>query len=257
MKKRKLALAICSIALVAFTLAACGQKEEFGGSSSGTSPAATTPIDGSTIGVDTKTISHDEFTASANHSGKLCTDCHSVPRDQVCAQSGCHPFSKYGAVMANWDHTLNKTGEQCSKCHQSVEVNKAGEDPKVAGWRTNLRVSHTLWHTALKGVCTDCHDYNNISNFPSSHGTDRQSGCENCHYYKLTNGAASWGGGHTNATSGCNVSGCHSKHYSGYDCVLCHAGSVTNKYSSWNTYSHNNVNDAACSACHGGGGFSD
>ena len=254
-------LGLCGILVFAFALAACGEKQEgnFGGGSS--TPPAPATVDMSALGVDTKTISHSDFTASATHSAKLCADCHTgVAREKVCSQAGCHPFSKYAAAMTNWDHAANNTGDQCDKCHYSVEKNIASENPKVAGWRQTLRVSSTQWHAALKGVCLNCHDVNNISNFPSSHQTDanRQKNCENCHHYKVNSAGTggAWGGGHTAAVSGCNASGCHAKHYSGYDCAWCHSGAVSNGYTSWTgTWHHRGESSSGCSACHGAGGF--
>lgn len=265
--KTKLLAGLYCVLLFAFTLTACGIKEEGKGGGSTTTAASTpTAVDMSAMGVDTTKVAHATW-LTAPHNTYVCNDCHSVDSDKICSQSGCHPFSKYTALATNFDHVTNNTGARCNKCHSLTPEPTATDAVRIAGWRENVKqnVSDTKWHTALKGVCLNCHDpvkHNpaNISNFPSTHGADRQKDCENCHYYKLNSAgtAGTWGGGHTNATSGCNASGCHSKHYSGYDCAWCHSGAISNKYTSWkNTWNHDHESSSGCGACHGSGGFGD
>ncbi|MBI5636385.1 MAG: hypothetical protein HZA03_00275 [Nitrospinae bacterium] len=266
--KTRFLAGLCCILLFTFALAACGvgKEDELGG---GSTPGTPTTVDMSAMGINTKTAAHATWVTTTPHNTYACNDCHSVDSEKVCAQSGCHPFSKYTALATNFDHTANKTGEQCNKCHSLTPEPTATDAVRIAGWRENVKqqVSDTKWHTALKGVCLNCHDpvqhnANNISVFPASHQTDpaRQTACETCHYYKLNSAgtAGTWGGGHTNATSGCNVSGCHSKHYSGYDCAWCHSGAISNGYASWkNTWNHEHESNSGCGACHGAGGVGD
>ena len=255
--------------LLSFALAACGLKGEEDHRGGGIVPTPTT-VDMSAMGINTKTVDHAAWVAAAPHNAYICNDCHSVDNEKICAQSGCHPFSKYSALATNFNHTANKTGDQCNKCHSLTPEPTATDAVRIAGWRQNVKpqVSDTKWHTALKVVCLDCHDPvkhdpNNISVFPATHQSDvnRQKNCENCHYYKVNSAGTGgkWGGGHTNSTSGCNVSGCHtrSSHYSG-DCAWCHSGAISNGYSSWsNTWNHQNESTNGCGACHSAGGFGD
>lgn len=269
--KTKLLAGLCCVLLLSFAFAACGiggEDDDDGGGSSTPSVSTPTTVDMSAMGLNTKTVAHSTW-ITAPHDAYVCNDCHSVDSEKICAQSGCHPFSKYTSLATNFDHTANKTGEQCNKCHSLTPEPAATDAVRIAGWRENVKqqVSDTKWHTALKGVCLNCHDPiqhdpDNLSVFPASHQTDtaRQTACETCHYYKLNSAgtAGTWGGGHVNATSGCNVSGCHAKHYSGYDCAWCHSGAIANSYTKWNdTWSHRHENSSGCSACHGAGGFGD
>ena len=261
----------CALLLI-FLAAACADTAGSGSTPTGTGTGTSTgtgtgaSVDLSAAGVDTKTISHSDFTASATHSAKLCTECHAVTREKVCSQTGCHPFSKYAAVMTNWDHIGGKTGDQCDKCHYSAEKNVVSENPKVAGWRQSLRISHTLWHGPLKGICLDCHDIARIAAFPASHQSDpsRQTSCQTCHFYSINaSGAAVWGqsGGampanHSEFTTGAT--------HSAKACADCHTGVAAakvcaqsachpfSKYAAVTThYDHtaNNTGDR-CSTCH-------
>ncbi len=267
----KILTGLCCVLMLAFTLAACGGGKDGEGSGDTTTPVVTTPttVDMSTMGIDTKTIPHATWIATAPHSTAVCNDCHSVDSNAICAQSGCHPFSKYTSLATNFNHVTNKTGEQCNKCHSLTPEPTATDAVRIAGWRKNLKLTDTTkWHIALKGVCTDCHDpvkhdpLTTLSIFPTSHKNDatRQKACEKCHYYKVNTAGTGgkWGGGHTVVTSGCNASGCHTQHYSGYDCAWCHSGAITNSYTSWkNTWTHRKENSQGCAACHGAGGFGD
>ncbi len=268
--KTKHLTGLCCVLLLSFAIAACGIKKEEGGGS--TTPAVSIPtsVDMSAMGINTRAVAHSTWVATNPHSTYVCNDCHTVDSEKICAQSGCHPFSKYSALATNFNHISNSTGDHCNKCHGMTPEPTATDAVRIAGWRENVKpqVADTKWHAALKGACTDCHDpvkhdpMTTLSIFPASHTTDanRQKNCETCHYYKLNSAgtAGTWGGGHTNATSGCNATGCHTKHYSGYDCAWCHSGAISNRYTSWvNTWNHRNESSAGCGACHGGNGFGD
>ncbi|MBI5636386.1 MAG: hypothetical protein HZA03_00280 [Nitrospinae bacterium] len=261
----------CCALLLAFAIAACGAKSDTPAAST-TTPGTTTTLDMSAMGVDTKTVAHATWVATAPHNTYTCVQCHAVTRETVCAQSGCHPFSKYTALATNFDHTANKTGEQCNKCHSLTPEPTATDAVRIAGWRENVKqqVSDTKWHTALKGVCLNCHDpvqHNpfNISVFPASHQTDvtRQTACETCHYYKLNSAgtAGTWGGGgHPAVTTGCRTATCHvhtkpatqlnqesgyvaGQHYDAnqggslgagpFECEWCHKDVASGGYTSW------------------------
>lgn len=276
----------------AFLLGACGSPASTSSSTNGGGGGGTTPglVD---HGIDTTTKAHSTWTLTAPHDSYTCTDCHSVNREQICAQSTCHPFSKYSSLATNFNHTTAGTGEQCNKCHGMTPYPTATDAVRIAGWRQNVKaqISDTIWHPDLKGVCTDCHDavkhdpLNNLSNFPASHVTDttRQKDCQNCHYYKLNTAgtAGTWGGAaHPAETTGCATATCHTHtksttetHYQGgtapagqhydvntggpFNCEWCHAETITNNYTSWavafDKATHQNWNSSSCAACHPGG----
>ncbi len=245
--------ALC-LFLLALSLAACGAKKEAGVPSStpSTTPAATTT---STVpGVDTKTIDHSEYLAGS-HAAFLCTDCHSVPRAEICAQSGCHPLSDY--TTTHFDHAANYTGNQCSQCHKSDTPATAVGDNTIpagyGGFRRPLRIAHALFHDLVTGACLDCHTKTGL-NAPASHNdtTTYPNSCENCHSYK--NGAIS--GGHVNVSTGC--ADCHTKasHYDNsgqYACELCHKTAISGGFSSWaESYTDHTTrwDSTSCLACH-------
>lgn len=285
-----MAAMLCA-SLLAFAIAACGSSSGAGSPSTGatTGTGTVTTVALSTLGIDTTTVAHATWVATPPHDAYTCMECHTVDREKVCSQSGCHPFSKYSALATNFDHTAAITGEQCNKCHSLTPEPAAADAVRIAGWRENMLISHTKWHTDLKGVCTDCHDpvqHNpfNLTVFPASHQTDttRQSACETCHYYKV-NGAGTggmWAGGHPVETTGCATSTCHTHtktttetHYQGstapagqhydantggpFNCEWCHAETITGNYASWavifDKTTHQNWNSGACKACHPNG----
>ncbi len=297
---KRWAVTSCTL-LLAFTLAACGNSAGTSSSTStstststatGTGTAVTTIVDLSAQGIITKGVAHTTWTTTAPHDTYTCTQCHSVAREQVCAQSGCHPFSKYAALATNFDHTASKTGEQCNKCHSLTPEPTATDAVRIAGWRENVKtqVSDTVWHPGLKGVCLNCHDPVqhspfNISVFPASHQTDttKQTACETCHYYQVNTAGTGgiWGGGaHPAETTGCATATCHTHttsitetHYQGgtapagqhydantggpFNCEWCHGETITNNYASWvvtfDKATHQNWNTGSCKACHPSG----
>lgn len=249
-----------ALTLLAWGASSCAKKPV---AATAVSPATVAVIDMSAKGVDTANLPHSEFLTGSNHSAYSCADCHSAPEAEpanVCAQTGCHPFSRYSGVMTNFDHSADKTGSRCDRCHSSMQAGAAGENPPVAGWRRNSRLSHTEFHAAVQGVCLSCHDVNNIANYPASHKSDpnRQTACENCHYYKNQAGIGKWAGGHPVAVSGCAQTGCHSApgHYASapagpYQCEWCHSNAVNSGYTTWSGWGHNYEDGRGCSACHG------
>lgn len=280
--------AMFGIMLIAVMIAACGSAPGTSVSSTGT--GTTTTVTLSTLGIDTKTVSHTTWVATAPHDTYTCMQCHTVDREQVCSQSGCHPFSKYASLATNFNHTTAQTGDQCNKCHSLTPEPTATDAVLIAGWRENVLIPATKWHTDLKGVCLNCHDpvkHNpfNLSVFPTSHQTDttRQKACETCHFYKLNAAgtAGTWGGGaHPTVTTGCADATCHTHssntaetHYQGgtapagqhynantggpFNCEWCHAETITGKYVSWavafDKTTHQQWNSGACKACHPNG----
>ena len=131
--KRKYLAGVCAVFLVSFAVYACGIKQEELGAG-GVAPTPTS-VDMSAMGIDTKTVAHSTWVATSPHSGYVCNDCHSVDNDKICAQSGCHPFSKYSALNTNFDHTANKTGDHCNKCHAMTPEPTATDTVRIAGWR--------------------------------------------------------------------------------------------------------------------------
>ena len=266
--------AIILVLGTAFLLGACGSPAGSSTPTNGGGGSGGTPTTGLvTHGIDTTTKAHSTWTTTAPHNSYTCNDCHSVDREKVCAQSTCHPFSKYSSLATNFNHTTAGTGEQCNKCHGMTPEPTATDAVCIAGWRENVKaqVSDTIWHTDLKGVCTNCHDpvkhnpMNTLSIFPASHTTDvtRQSACETCHFYKLNAAgtAGTWGGGgHPVVTSGCRTATCHTHtkpttqnnqesgyeaghHYDAnvggttgagpFECEWCHNTVVGGGYTSW------------------------
>ncbi len=269
--------AVLSAVLFVFWIAACGSAPDNAGTGTstgtGTGTGTGTTVSLSTLGIDTTTVAHSTWVATAPHSTYLCNDCHTVDREKVCAQSGCHPFSKYTALATNFNHTSNNTGDQCNKCHSLKPEPTATDAVRIAGWRENVKITDTTkWHVSLKGVCTNCHDpvkhdpKTTLAIFPASHKTDttRQSACETCHYYKVNSAGTggTWGGGgHPAVTAGCRTATCHThtkpttqnnqeggyvagQHYDAnaggsvsagpFECEWCHKDVASGGYSSWN-----------------------
>ncbi|MBI3581478.1 MAG: hypothetical protein HY098_05295 [Nitrospinae bacterium] len=184
-----------------------------------------------------------------------------VTRDQICAT--CHPFSKYTSLLTDVDHVKVGAGSHCNGCHFSAP-GVAGS--AITGWRWSsassvTRISSTLWHKDVQGVCTNCHLPANAPKYPANHYT---GGCETCHTYN--NGSWGSGKGHPAATSGCSA--CHpaqthgpitgfsviaGSQFAGVDCSTCHQPSITASYANWlgapGTGFHANIT-GPCLNCH-------
>ncbi|MBF0171515.1 MAG: hypothetical protein HQK87_10600 [Nitrospinae bacterium] len=183
-----------------------------------------------------------------NHKNFTCETCHSLPltgrtaegeqasvaatteRTRICAT--CHQGQYNATSILN--HQQHGIGTYCNSCHYSDS------------FRTKNRVSPSKWHSYVSGSCETCHS----GRQPASHkSSGRNSGCASCHSYPSWANAT--GFSHSGVTSGCNNSGCHSKHYAGYDCVWCHTGA--NPGVSFGGWSHNRTDNRACIACHADG----
>ncbi|MBI3794624.1 MAG: hypothetical protein HY280_07825 [Nitrospinae bacterium] len=226
------------------------------------------------VGVGVNTVTTSAALSSVNHSEYLlgshasytCADCHNpvdsttglqtaIQRDQICAR--CHPFSRYSAVTTSVDHVALKSGTHCNACHHSAS---GASLSTIIGWRWSsvtspiVRVTHKTWHGNVKGTCLNCHTLANET-LPSSHpAVTSATACEPCHHY--SNGK--WAGQHRKVTSGCNISGCHTGHYSGNDCSLCHTGAAAGGYTNWAiSFSKGGhqiqFGSASCGICHSGG----
>jgi hypothetical protein len=265
-------------------LVACGgggASDIGGGSSNGAlSNIGTTP---------SYVADHDGYMTGAHANYECGTSCHAIPltnrtadgmepsamatsdRTRICVT--CHQ-SQYDATSA-LNHSQNGIGVYCNSCHYSdtfTSRNRAATSSYHPYITTSCATCHSGRQPSSHGAdrqagCESCHRYPSWSattashtattncvschngRQPSSHGADRQAGCESCHSYPSWSATTAFS--HTGVTSGCNVSGCHTRHYSGYDCVWCHTGaSAGNSFGGW---SHNRTDDRACTACHSDG----
>lgn len=278
-KRTKRTVLAASVILIAALISACGNVKPTpaataGGSTSTVQTPTTSNLGG--IGVNTKTIAHSEFynTGTGNHAAKRdgnpigCMDCHGVPREQVCSQSGCHPFGDYATsntsitnpalTMRNFDHTANNTGSQCGNCHKPAPLKTAGETPHISGFRGQgslwSTIKDTSYHTSLRGKCLDCHAINTLTTpYPSSnHPANTNTNCEFCHYYSVVTVAGvqkgKWSGAHGDVAGNCAASGCHNANKNhntvamqvpaqtfpaAYGCEKCHTKTNTGSFTTW------------------------
>ncbi|MBI3581479.1 MAG: hypothetical protein HY098_05300 [Nitrospinae bacterium] len=259
-------------ALLLLPILGCGEGhptiQPSGGGGGGTvTDWSTLRVNTVSSGTTVSSVDHKDYLAGS-HSAYQCSACHSitqtdpatnqtvdVARDKICAY--CHPFSNYTSIMTNVNHTTLKTGTHCNACHYSAS-GAAGST--VSGWRwpsvagSKTRIPPSQWHSNVKGTCLNCHTASNES-IPAAHPTiTPTTACETCHYY--SNGK--WAGQHAPYTAGCRAIGCHSGHYSPYNCEWCHTTVAANGYLSWALSfgdSHRrDFDQRSCSACHAGGG---
>lgn len=229
-------------------LVACGTSESNTGGSGGSSGGGSSTANLSNIGTTPSYSSDHPGYLTGTHASFGCETCHTLPltgrtavegeqasvmavsdRTQIC--SSCH-IGNYSATSA-LNHSQHGIGTYCNSCHYSDS------------FTSHNRAATSSYHSSITTNCESCHS----GRQPASHGSDRQSGCASCHGYPSW--ASATGFNHSGVTSGCNASGCHSQHYSGYDCVWCHTGS--NPGVSWGSWSHSRADNRACTACHADG----
>lgn len=240
-------------------------------SSTGSSNSKTSDL--STIALTPDQSWHDSYLVGS-HASFSCDNCHSASvasNEAICVS--CHNTDYNNTSTPN--HAQYNTGTRCNACHYSDS------------FTSHTRVSHTKFHETIEGSCISCHsgkkpsshvgnrdsgceschsypdwsDASSSHNYssgcvnchsgkkPSSHTGNRDSGCESCHSYP--DWSTTTGFSHTGVTSGCNVSGCHTRHYDAYDCVWCHTSANPGVY--WGGWSHSRTDSRACTACHANG----